>query len=124
MQVPEKKTGFAHVLAATSYSLAGLRYMFGETAFRHHLIAGLALLIVYMVLAVPATKIAVAACIMLITLAFEAVNTAIELMVDRVSPEFSEFAKHAKDLGSFSVFCLLCANAVYAAYAILPVFMS
>ncbi len=37
--------------------------------------------------------------------AIEALNTAIEEIIDRISPEFSDTGRHAKDLGSFAVFC-------------------
>jgi len=39
----------------------------------------------------------------LILAAFEAVNTTIDPLVDRLSPDISDFGKHAKDLGSFAV---------------------
>ena len=44
--------------------------------------------------------------IVLLMLSLEAINTAIEEVVDRVSPEISEMARNAKDLGSFAVFCI------------------
>ena len=47
------------------------------------------------------------AILFLLMMAFEAINTAIEEIVDRVSPEISQMGKHAKDLGSFAVFCLI-----------------
>ncbi|WP_241158179.1 diacylglycerol kinase family protein [Adlercreutzia sp. ZJ138] len=49
---------------------------------------------------------AVAICIALVT-ATECMNTAIELIVDAVSPGYSEFARHAKDCAAGCV--LLCA---------------
>jgi diacylglycerol kinase (ATP) len=48
----------------------------------------------------------------------EALNTAIEELVDRVSPEVSRTGKHAKDLGSFAVFCTLAAAGLYIAYVV------
>ena len=48
----------------------------------------------------------------------EAINTAIEELVDRISPEISTVGRNAKDLGSFAVFCLLLANGLYAAYVV------
>ena len=45
----------------------------------------------------------------------EALNTAIERIVDRESPEISEFAKVTKDLGSTAVFFLLTAAGVFLA---------
>ena len=49
----------------------------------------------------------------------EALNTAIEEIVDLVSPEWSLAAKHAKDLGSFAVFSMLCLNGIFALFVIL-----
>jgi len=42
-------------------------------------------------------------------LAVELLNSAIEEIVDRVSPEFSEFAARAKDMGSAAVLISLTA---------------
>jgi len=49
----------------------------------------------------------------------EALNTAIEEIVDLVSPEWSLPAKHAKDLGSFAVFSMLCLNGIFALFVTL-----
>lgn len=43
----------------------------------------------------------------LMVLSAELLNSAIEAVVDKVSPEFSEFAGRAKDMGSAAVFLLL-----------------
>jgi diacylglycerol kinase (ATP) len=48
----------------------------------------------------------------------EAVNTAIEEIIDRISPEVSDTGKHAKDLGSLAVFCLILANSLLLLYAL------
>lgn len=50
--------------------------------------------------------------------AMEAINTAIEVVIDRISPEISKTGKHAKDLGSFAVMCALIANLVFVGYVI------
>jgi len=46
-------------------------------------------------------------------IAVEAINTAIEVIIDKISPEISDTGKHAKDLGSFAVMCLLAVNGIY-----------
>jgi diacylglycerol kinase (ATP) len=43
----------------------------------------------------------------------EALNTAIERIVDRTSPEISEFGRVTKDLGSTAVFFMLCAAGLF-----------
>jgi len=45
--------------------------------------------------------------------AVEALNTAIECIVDHLAPQWEEFARDAKDLGSLATMCLLCANGVF-----------
>jgi diacylglycerol kinase (ATP) len=54
----------------------------------------------------PLEKLALAFPVLLV-LSAELLNSAIEAVVDRVSPEFSEFAGRAKDMGSAAVFVLL-----------------
>ena len=44
---------------------------------------------------------------LLLVLSMELINSAVETVVDLVSPEFHEFAGRAKDLGSAAVFILL-----------------
>ena len=42
-----------------------------------------------------------------VLIAVEALNTALEVLVDHLSPGWSQFAKDAKDLGSLAVVCVL-----------------
>ena len=116
--VPPKKEGVAHMLAATGYSLAGFRRLLGETAFRQELAFLGAVFVAFAAFGVGALAWVVALMLFALLAATEALNTAIEEVVDRVSPERSEFARHAKDLGSFAVFCLLAANLLHAGYAL------
>lgn len=44
---------------------------------------------------------------LLLVLAAELLNSALEAVVDKVSPEFHEFAGRAKDMGSAAVFVLM-----------------
>ena len=112
-----KKTGFAHLLAASRYSAGGFLCLFGEAAFRHELVVAALLLGAYLALGVAPLYILISISLILITFAIEALNTAIELIVDRTSPEISEYAKNAKDLGSFATMCLLFANGLFALFA-------
>ncbi len=47
--------------------------------------------------------------------AVEALNTAIECIVDHLAPDWQEFARDAKDLGSLATLCMLAANGVFLA---------
>lgn len=109
-QVPPKHTGLRHVFAATTHSVAGLRCLLAEPAFRHELAFGA---LIYAVLAyggAPLAAYLTQGILLLALFAVEALNTAIERIVDRLSPDWSLFAKSAKDLGSLAVGCLILAN--------------
>jgi diacylglycerol kinase (ATP) len=112
-------TGARHILAAAGYSLAGLRRLWAESAFRQELIGGAAILGVMAWLGKPAIDFVCFAVLFLILLAVESLNTAIESMVDHLSPEWQAFARDAKDLGSFAVMCLLIAHGLFLGYVIL-----
>ena len=110
---PARITGIAHVFAAAGYSIGGIRRLWRETAFRHIV---LALPICGVVLALAGASVA-DYCVMLILflalVATEALNTAIECIVDHLAPNWEEFARDAKDLGSLATMCLLGANGVF-----------
>lgn len=114
--VPPRRHGIAHAIAATRYSIDGLRRLFGEAAFRQEVLAASVLFGTFAVVGVPLHAFVLQFVLFCMLLAVEALNTAVETIVDRVSPEYSAFAKQAKDLGSFAVFALLLANGAAAAY--------
>lgn len=109
-----KRSGLRHLIGAASYSLDGARRLAGEAAFRHEIAALAAAVCLFAAVGATPFQYLALAVLFLLMMAFEAVNTAIEEIVDRVSPEISPMGKHAKDLGSFAVSCLVLANAIYA----------
>ena len=113
-----KKTGVAHLFAAASYSVAGFLRVLNESAFRHEIIFYLAGLILFFFVHATLVEYLVLTILFLMIFGFEALNTAIEELVDRVSPEVSQTGKHAKDLGSFSVACGLVAAALFIAWVV------
>ncbi|WP_296018895.1 diacylglycerol kinase [uncultured Agrobacterium sp.] len=120
-----KETGFRHLIAATRYSFQGLTRLWGEAAFRHEVMAFGAGLIFLTIIGAPLVHALIFIVLMLLLFCVEALNTAIEEIVDRVSPEFSSAARNAKDLGSFAVFCLLLANGGLVLYSLIStVFLS
>jgi diacylglycerol kinase (ATP) len=119
MQEPEgKKRGLAHLFAAGSYSLAGFVRVLKESAFRQEIVFFLASLALFAFIGASLPEFLGLVIIFLLMFGIEALNTAIEELVDRVSPEVSRTGKHAKDLGSFAVFCTLVAAALYIAYVV------
>lgn len=110
-----KETGLAHFIAASRYSWQGFLRLLNEAAFRHELGAFGAALVLFAISGAALDQYLILVILALALFAVEALNTAIEEVVDRVSPEFSIVARHAKDLGSFAVFCLLVASGLYVA---------
>ena len=119
---PEKVHGVAHIFAAASYSWAGAKRLWSETAFRHETLAAILILVVFTLIQADKKFFVVSVLLILITFAIEALNTAIEEIADIVSPEWSLPAKHAKDLGSLAVLCMLSANGIFTAFVILTTF--
>ena len=117
-QAPPKRAGLAHLWAAARYSAGGLVRLAREAAFRQEVVAGVGLLVAYGAMNVPTAIKLSAAVLFLLLVAMEALNTAIEEIIDRISPELSDTGKHAKDLGSLAVFCLISANALLLLYAL------
>lgn len=113
---PPKVRGWRHLLAAQLYSISGFRRLLQETAFRHEILAFFASLLVFALMGAEPGEFVALIILFCVVCAVEALNTAIEEIIDRISPELSVTGRHAKDLGSFSVFCLLIAWAVLMVY--------
>ncbi|KQV34830.1 MULTISPECIES: diacylglycerol kinase [unclassified Rhizobium] len=114
----EKLTGIRHFFAAASYSLGGAKRLLGEAAFRHELGAFAVAMIAFVIVGATFFQYLAMGLLFLLMIAFEAINTAIEEIVDRVSPEISDMGKHAKDLGSLACLCVIVANGGYAFYVV------
>jgi diacylglycerol kinase (ATP) len=111
---PSAKSGLAHLLAASGYSAAGLRRLAQESAFRQEVALVLGLLVLFVVLGAGMAEIAGLLALGLVLIAVEALNTALEVMVDHLSPDWSAWAKDAKDLGSLAVACVIGTISLYA----------
>jgi diacylglycerol kinase (ATP) len=118
-QKPARKTGIAHFFAAAGYSAGGIRRLIQESAFRQEL---LGLVVVPFVLAFFGASLLhyfVFAGLALFVIALEALNTAIECLVDHLTQDWAEFARDAKDLGSLAVMCGLLCHGLLIAHVIL-----
>lgn len=103
-----------HFRLASGWSFSGLRLLFRtEVAARMELAAFAAGLVWLVWLGCPWPQIGGYLLLCLISFAVEALNTAIETIVDEISPQRSEFAGRAKDLGSAAVFLVLTATGLY-----------
>jgi len=105
-----KKTGIAHLWAATLYSANGLKAMAGETAFRHELLAACLILPAAWLLPFPLWQAMLLSLLWGAVLVVETLNTALEAVVDLASPGYHPLAKKAKDLGSAAVGLSLALN--------------
>ncbi|HRK42899.1 MAG TPA: diacylglycerol kinase [Gemmobacter sp.] len=100
--VPPRK-GLLHLVDAAGYSLQGLRRLMRESAARHEVLAGLLGVAALGLRGASLGQIITFGMLILALLAVEALNTALEEVVDHLSPGWSEMAKNAKDLGSLAV---------------------
>ena len=105
--VTPPRGGLLHALDATRYSLAGFRRLLQETAARLELLAAVVVAVAYLWAGAAVWHWLVTGFLLALVLAIEALNTAIEVLCDRISPEWSQMAKDAKDLGSLAVGLLL-----------------
>lgn len=120
-KIPKPVRGLRHILVAILYSLGGFLRLWQETAFRLELVFGFFVVLIHIFLGNHSLFVAIAILLVLITLSVEALNTAIEVITDDISPNYSEMAEFTKDLGSFAVFCLLLCNGLWLAYAVIIV---
>jgi diacylglycerol kinase (ATP) len=116
---PSAKSGLAHLVAASGYSAAGLRRLAKESAFRQEVALILGLLVLFAVVGASLPEIAGLVALGLVLIAVEALNTALEVMVDHLSPGWSAWAKDAKDLGSLAVGCVIAAIVLYSGIALI-----
>lgn len=105
--VKPPRGGLLHVLDAARYSAAGLRRLWAETAARLEFAAAGVVVLAFGVRGAELWHWLVAAALFALVLAVEALNTAIEVLTDRLSPEWSVMARDAKDLGSLAVGLML-----------------
>lgn len=104
-----KTTGLTHLINSTKYSLQGLKSAFkNEAAFRHECF--LAVILIPLACFLGKTKIEIALMIasVLLVMAVELLNSAVEAVVDRIGSERHELSGRAKDQGSAAVFVALC----------------
>lgn len=112
------KTGLARVIAAAFYSLQGLKSCLkNEAAFRQEVVLFLLLLPLLIYLPVSGILKLMLLAVNMLVLIVELLNSAIESVVDMVSPEYHDLAGRAKDMGSGAVFLSLIIATVFWVYA-------
>ncbi len=98
--------GITHFFKAFGYSIDGFKWVWQkEVAFRHDVLFGIiTIAIVAFLTNFNITRIAFTLASVLILLITELLNSAVENVVDIVSPEYNILAKSAKDMCSAAVF--------------------
>lgn len=114
-----KKTGFLHLYASLRYGFDGFMALTKETAFKHEVIFLCIIFVLFAFLSIGFNNYIIAVMFWLMLITTEAINTAIEHIVDKISPEISDFAKKTKDLASFAVFCMVLVNAIFVGTVVL-----
>ena len=112
------RSGLSRIAHAAGFSIAGLRAGWDQAAFRQETLAAAVLLPLSFWLGRGWIETALLAGSVLMVLAVELLNSAIETVVDRIGPEWHELSKRAKDMGSAAVLLsLLLCFGIWAAAA-------
>lgn len=105
-------TGIKRILKAFTYSKDGFVSSFkSESALRQDLAVFVVFGIVAYCLDLLLWQKALLICSLLFIVIMELVNTAVEVVIDRISPDYHELSKKAKDIGS-SLVLLAFVNAI------------
>ena len=109
MTNPHKgRTGFARIVRATGYSMAGLSTAYrGESAFRQEFWLAVVLVPAAFWVGRGWVEVALLVASVLLVLIVELLHSGIEAAIDRVSFELHELSRRAKDLASAAVFLSL-----------------
>ncbi|MBL1432378.1 MAG: diacylglycerol kinase [Gammaproteobacteria bacterium] len=121
---PKPKKGAKRILTAFTYSLSGLSHAIkNEAAFRQELmlLAPLTIAALLLPFDLPVKVLLVTSHIAILIV--ELLNSAIEAVVDKASPELHDLAKQAKDMGSAAVLLSFLILSIFWAYAITDTFV-
>ncbi|WP_415233621.1 diacylglycerol kinase [Pseudorhodobacter sp.] len=115
-------TGFwARVVDAAGYSLAGFKRLSAKPAARLEITAATIVAVAFVWRGAAAWHWGVMLVLFSLVLVVEALNTAIEVLTDGISPHWSQMAKDAKDLGSLAVGLMLVVSGAFAGLVIVGV---
>lgn len=113
-----------HTTMAAQYSKGGFFRLMQETAAQAEVLFYATLLVFYLLIGASPDDYCILTFLFLVTLGLEALNTAIEVLVDHLTTEFADFAREAKDLGSFAVFCGLSMMSLYSLFLLVRIVLA
>lgn len=106
---PTPRRGLARLVAATRYSVAGIRAAFrNEESVRMEIAAFLVMAPLGLWLGQTPVEQVLLVGSLVFVLVVELLNSAIESAVDRIGKDFHELSRAAKDIGSAAVFLSVC----------------
>ena len=103
----KSRTGLVRIWHAATYSASGLRTAWLEAAFRTEVLAALVMLPAAFWVGRNWVEISLLIVTVVFVLVVEILNTAVEITIDRISPEWHELSKLAKDVSSAAVLLVL-----------------
>lgn len=115
-----RATGFRRLLNALRYSCDGFRACLKEEAFRQEVLLSFIFIPLGAWIGDTGVEKALLVGSVLLVLAAELLNTAIERAIDRISFERHEFSREAKDMGSATVLMILIFAGVVWGFIALP----
>ena len=106
-------TGINRIISATGYSYKGIVHSWNnEAAFRQEVMFACIMIPTAFFIGQSAAEISLLILCVFMVLIAEIINSAIEAVVDKVSPELHPLAGAAKDCGSAAVFLALIATLI------------
>ncbi len=122
--LPDKKDGaIHHYIKSTIYSVEGLiSYFFEERSCRLYLGCSIFVIVLGFILNINLRDWLIIGVYLIVLLAVELLNTALESVVDLVTQEYHPLAKRAKDLGSAATFVLTLLGLMIGIFLFIPYF--
>lgn len=119
-----KHKGIRRFIYSIKYSIDGLVYSYkNEKSLWIHAVLTVVAIIFGFLFKISLLEWSIIAIVLIVILAVELLNTAIEAAVDMVTVEFNPLAKIAKDCGSAATFVLSIVGAVIAGIIFVPKIM-
>lgn len=107
MRNKDKHKGISKIIYKFKYSLNGLFYCYkSEFSLIIHGILSILLITLGFILHISLIEWIITIICLFLILAFEIINTSLEVIVDMITLDYSEKAKIAKDLGSAATFTI------------------
>jgi diacylglycerol kinase len=112
------------LLSSFGYAAQGVKAVSSERNFRVDCVFAVVAIVLNIVLAVPAWGWAAVCICIAVQLGMEAVNTAVEAVVDLASPDIHPLAKRAKDTAAGAALITAIGAVVIACIVYIPAFMA